>query len=195
MRARSFDPRRLDPTGFGRAGGRLDGRLPVAGFARLRDSLHPEAQPSALPDVEWSAQGELRERPGVDPQPWLRLVARVQLPLVCQRCLGPVEGDVEVDRTFRFERDEDAAAAADAEAEEDVLSLGAPVDLVELLEDELLLSLPLVPRHDRCPQPLPVPAPAVDEAAGERPNPFAALAALKAGGRPPGEEGGPGSGD
>jgi uncharacterized protein len=48
------------------------------------------------------------------------------------------------------------------------------------VEDELILALPLVPRHDACPQPLAAPATA-EEPLAERPNPFAALAALKRG--------------
>jgi len=50
------------------------------------------------------------------------------------------------------------------------------------VEDELILELPLVPRHEGvCPEPLPFPgaADAAEEPAVERPNPFAALAALR----------------
>jgi uncharacterized protein len=47
-----------------------------------------------------------------------------------------------------------------------------------LLEDELLLSLPLVPMHVDCPVPLP-PAVADQPAEEGAPHPFAALAALK----------------
>ena len=49
--------------------------------------------------------------------------------------------------------------------------------LRELIEDELILGMPLVPRHGVCPKPLPVPVddlPVVPEE-----NPFAALAGLK----------------
>ena len=41
---------------------------------------------------------------------------------------------------------------------------------------ELILALPLVPRHESCPQPLPVPAAEPEEPA---PNPFAALSRLR----------------
>jgi uncharacterized protein len=36
-----------------------------------------------------------------------------------------------------------------------VLALEPALDLKELVEDELLLALPLVPRHEVCPEPLP----------------------------------------
>ena len=54
-------------------------------------------------------------------------------------------------------------------------ALGVP----ELIEDELLLALPLVPRHDVCPAPLPRAFVEDDPATDPADNPFAALAALK----------------
>ncbi|MDP1159869.1 YceD family protein, partial [Klebsiella variicola] len=53
------------------------------------------------------------------------------------------------------------------------------LDARELIEDELLLALPLVPRHANCPQPLPGAGEQAEPEAEQRPNPFAALAALK----------------
>jgi uncharacterized protein len=57
------------------------------------------------------------------------------------------------------------------------------LDLVSLVEDELLLALPLVPRHEVCPQPLPM-SHGDDVQEEPAPNPFAALAVLKRGGPP-----------
>ena len=53
-----------------------------------------------------------------------------------------------------------------------------PLDALSLVEDELLLALPLVPRHDSCPMAVPMtfgddPAASVED----RPNPFEALKA------------------
>ena len=75
------------------------------------------------------------------------------------------------------------AAALDDASEDDVLALSGELDVRELVEDELLLALPLVPRHDVCPGAVRLSAQDADfDAAGdERPHPFAGLAALKAG--------------
>jgi uncharacterized protein len=91
---------------------------------------------------------------------------------------------VHVDRHFRFVRDEATAAALDEEMEDEVLELPRSLDLRELVEDEMLLALPLVPRHAQCPEPLPRSFGDVDEVeeAEQKANPFAALAALKKGG-------------
>jgi len=73
----------------------------------------------------------------------------------------------------------------DADSDVDVLALSRSVDLRELVEDELLLAMPLVPRHEVCPAPLLAPQAdvAFEEAEQDRPNPFAALAALKGKGK------------
>jgi uncharacterized protein len=100
----------------------------------------------------------------------------------CQRCLQPVTVDIDVDRHFVFVADEATAAARDEDSEDDWLVLERSLDLHELVEDELLLGLPLVPRHERCPNPLAVDVMVGGErpsAEDETPNPFGALAALK----------------
>ena len=54
--------------------------------------------------------------------------------------------------------------------------------LVELVEDELLMELPVAPMHDVCPEPVKMSAADedFDSAGGERENPFAVLGRLKA---------------
>ena len=89
---------------------------------------------------------------------------------------------VEAERDFLFVADEATAEALDEDSEADVLVISRDFDALSLVEDELILALPLVPRHDNCPQSLPDSAvDAAFEQASERPNPFAALAALKKG--------------
>jgi len=89
---------------------------------------------------------------------------------------------LEVDRWFRFVIDEATAAAEDEDSEEDVLALEPRPNLRELVEDELLMELPLVPMHETCPQPVVMAAGAIDgpaDAEPQRKNPFAELARLK----------------
>ena len=113
----------------------------------------------------------------------MALHAQVRVALTCQRCLQAVDVNLLVDCDYRFVADEAAAAEADIDAEEDLLPTSRALDLPGLIEDELLMALPLVPRHEgRCPQPLVAPA-SVDEplpAGSSRTNPFEALAVLKA---------------
>jgi uncharacterized protein len=132
--------------------------------------------------VDWTAQFEARTQPGGAREPWLHLQAQARVWRDCQRCLQPVALDLAVDRSFRFVTDEDTAAALDADSDEDLLALSRQFDLRALLEDELLLELPLVPRHEACPEPLAAAVEPASEVASE--HPFAALAALKRPARP-----------
>lgn len=176
-----FNPQRLDALRFAQSGARLDGDPPLGDFQRLADDLHAPVDPAER--VRWQARGEMRAGPtGGAPQAWLHLEARTHVPLTCQRCLGPVRIPLEVERWFRFVADEATAEALDDDSEEDLLALEPRPSLIGLIEDELILSLPLVPLHERCPQPLPaaIEADGGEKAPGsERPHPFAALAKLK----------------
>ena len=62
-----------------------------------------------------------------------------------------------------------------------MLVFSKELDLHELVEDELLLDLPLVPRHEVCPEALTTSF--EEEPEAPREHPFAALAGLKSGKR------------
>lgn len=185
MKERVVDPRKLDVEVFARDGASLQGSWAAADLERIADGAAPEAPAAAWPAVQWAARGECRTPRGGEAQTWLHLEADARVQLTCQRCLKPVEAHVSFARWFRFVRDEAVAAELDADSDDDVLALTRHLDLRELVEDELLLEMPLVPRHDACPEPLPRPLEDADDQAieEERPNPFAALAALKGKGR------------
>ena len=176
---KTFDPRHLDIKAFAQAGAALQGETPLADCPRL---LQEQFAENAGATVRWLLAGRMVTVTGGTPQVAMHLRAEVDLPQQCQRCLSAVVQKVQAERDFLFVIDEATAQALDEDSEEDVLVLSRDFDALTLIEDELILALPLVPRHDTCPQSLPD---AVEdegfERASERPNPFAALAALKKG--------------
>jgi uncharacterized protein len=173
-----FAAERLDVKAFAQTGARLASQDALQRHARLL--AETQGAGADLP-VDWAAQGELRPALGGPDQIWLHLQAKAALPLTCQRCLGPVTVELAVDRSFRFVADEDTAAALDDEVEEDVLALSKSFDLPALIEDELLMALPLVPRHGTCPIPVKLAAvdPAFEAESAAKPSPFAVLAGLQ----------------
>ena len=186
MTSRDFEPSRLDVAAFAKSGGVLGGRWPLSSFLRLTEPRPIALQLPCAREVVWQARGELRAesqsaRSG-EAQVWLHVRASTTAVLECQRCLGPVEVLLVIERNFRFVYGEDAAAQLDAESEDDVLALTRALDLRDLIEDELLLALPIVPRHEVCPVPLA--SPVADDAVGKTPNPFALLMTLKRAKRP-----------
>jgi uncharacterized protein len=176
----AWDPANLDIRAFARAGGQLDGQTPLSALPRLAEEQPVGDGALASAPVTWSLQGETRDVRGGAHQIWLHLKAQGQVALRCQRCLSPMVEALSVDRQFRFVADEATAMAEDDEAEEDLLVLGPAFDALALIEDELLMALPLVPRHPVCPQPLSGPE-GLAEPPPElaRPNPFAVLSGLK----------------
>lgn len=176
---KEFDPRRLDVRRFAEESGTLSGVTMARELPRLAAELEG---PDAPGEVRWQARGELRNPRHVQPQLWLRLEAQGRFALTCQRCLQPVDVELALDRPFRFVPDEATAAAEDDEAEEDLLAFSREFDLLELLEDEILMDLPVAPRHDVCPVPVRMSSadPAFHLAEAERAHPFAVLGKLKA---------------
>jgi uncharacterized protein len=146
------------------------------------DRLADEAQgPIESAVVRYTANGSIRADGVAGEQVWLALTAEVALPLICQRCLGTVDLPVQFEREFRFVATEEIAEAQDEESEEDVLVLSRDFNLLELIEDELLMALPVVPKHTVCPGAVKLQVADSDfsEEGVEKPNPFAVLGQLK----------------
>ena len=116
----------------------LSGVFPVAGFARLRPSL---ADPSGEARATFSFY-RVAGRPAVDGN------VEATVALVCQRCLTPVSWPLHSRLELVFVESE--SGVDDAELPEGLEPAVAPhgrASLAALVEDELLLALPLVARH------------------------------------------------
>src|SRR5205085_3458979 len=130
--AKDFDPRRLDVRRFAEEGGELHADEALSRLPRL--AAETVDAPADL-HVHWHVHGEMRNPRHHEPEVWLHLAADAILPLVCQRCLQPVDMPVALGRSFRFVADEATAAAQDDDSEEDLLALSNSFNLPELVED------------------------------------------------------------
>lgn len=155
-----------------------EGEMAVAHFERLSAQIGLDEQ--VLQDVLLAVSVKLQKQSGVL---WLNFTVQGNLPTPCQRCLELI--DIEVTGDYRLailfdetqiEQIEDAEYVL---VEELGLSGGRKMlPIKELLEDELLLALPMSPRHEDCQ--MPVEMVDADECEVEsEDSPFAALAALK----------------
>ncbi len=172
------DPTQLDILNFAKTSSTLSGDLPLQGFERLEGE---DARPSSEESVYWSMRGEQRKIQNGTPQIWLHLKANTRIVMTCQRCLDLATFELEVDRHFRFVDSEETALAQDDENEEDLLVLDKKFNSLDLIEDELIMNIPLVPRHQACHN-LYLEGLAKDMQNNpefQRPNPFAALERLK----------------
>lgn len=143
----------LDVAAFCAEGGRLEGELPLRELPRVAEAVRCGDDGFAgSAAVRWRAGGEQLPRRGGLPQVVITLGIDADVVLECQRCLQPVTMPLRIERRVHFVPGEDEAARLDEELDDDVLALPARLDLIALIEDELLLALPLVPRHESCPQ-------------------------------------------
>jgi uncharacterized protein len=68
--------------------------------------------------------------------------------LVCQRCLGALV--VPLDVKVELQLAEDPREIAQAQDEIDRVLASGAMDVAQLVEDEVILALPMVPRHEAC---------------------------------------------
>jgi uncharacterized protein len=171
-------PTHLDIKAFAHSANTLLGHEFLSNYERLSQEMRA---PDADLLLNWSARGEVKADESGSEQIWLHITADLNMPLTCQRCLGPVDVVMAIKQSFRFVGSEEAAEAEDEEAEEDVLVLSQDFNLHDLIEDEVLMTLPVVPRHETCPVDvqLEVADPGFDSALAEKRNPFAVLATLQ----------------
>lgn len=167
----------IDSLEFSRQGRVISGEVAVAALGRLADivvepvgSLHCTLR--GLP-------GEQRQ----DGKPGLALEVRGSLKFRCQRCLQMMDyplcvashllllapGEMLPDDVVE---DDEVVAGDELEDEWDAIEASREQSVLALIEDEVLLALPIVPKHEACEPP----AAMKDE---HEPSPFAALAKLK----------------
>ena len=176
--SKTFNARHLNVAAFTQAKTAISGEELLQNYERLAQELQAPAPDLTL---KWQATGESRTAVDGSVRPAIHLQVQANVPLTCQRCMEAVHTPIDVDRHFIFVLDEATAAAMDDDSEDDVLEMSTDFNLLGLIEDEVLMALPLVPRHDVCPTGVVQSAQTDDfkDVPEEKPNPFAALAALK----------------
>jgi len=101
------------------------------------------------------------------------------LQLVCQRCLRPMDFSVEAEIGLAIVASEEDAEQLTSEFEPLVIK-EEPISLSEMLEDELILALPIIPKHTPETCSVGVAEEMIDaEDEAPRESPFATLAQLK----------------
>ncbi len=177
----SHNPSRLDVRAFAQEASQLQGNLSLSKCERLAHDLYGLEADLSLKMLHWQAHGESVPVAGGIAHSWLHLDLKACVPMQCQRCLQPMQAELDVQRSFRFVRDEAEANAQDDDAEEDLLVASKQFDLLELMEDELIMALPFAPAHEVCPAPVQLASSSeeFESAQQAKPHAFAALGILK----------------
>ena len=150
----------IDGLQFARTGSEVRGKLGPAQLPRLAEMS------CGVEEIAYAVKGGVNS----EGKPSLRIQATGTLQLVCQRCLGPLPHDVSVD--VDLELSESIRDIAQAEDDVDRVLASRTMDVAQLVEDELILTLPISPRHEACDM-------GTGGKTNDTPSPFAVLERLK----------------
>ena len=157
----------IDAFEFARDGRVLDGTIALVEFPRLLDVLH---------EFDGELQVRIEGRNDDEYKSWLRITGGGSVVLRCQRCLERMELPVSIGS--RLQLRVGSAESVDWSDEEldndefDVLPASQPWAVKDLIEDEVILLLPVSPMHDVCALP-------DTGESDQKPSLFAASAKLK----------------
>ena len=130
-------PKTFEPRKFARQGKQFEGSLALKQFDRLVGSLA---------DDQGEVKVFLRFHMSEDHRVILEGHVEANLKMICQRCLDVAELPVRSDLSLMGVRTDEQAKALPEEYEP-LLIQEEPTELIPLLEEELILALPLVPFH------------------------------------------------
>jgi DUF177 domain-containing protein len=155
-----LQPAAIDGLAFARNAAVVKGRLGMESLPRLAQS---GCSGSVL---DFVLTGEINERG----KPGLKLAVDGSVRLECQRCLGGLDFPVHLEVQLEFARSDAEIMAADDDI--DRVVAGREMSAAALVEDEVLLALPMVAKHEQC-------TAAAGSGANAKPSAFQALAALR----------------
>lgn len=130
-------PQAIDYKDFAAQGRVLEGSLPISGFDRVQDLV---LNPAELVAFKLTFHKDQRGRMVVDTQ------LQATVALVCQRCGEPVKVDLNLSSTLSLVSDDQAAKAL-PKAYDPFMVSGDELQPLDIIEEELLLGLPMAPRH------------------------------------------------
>ena len=158
----------IDAFEFGRSNGHRDGTTPVARMSRLGKDCADDSG-----TISWSVDGSLTSHA----YPALTVAVSGTVQLVCQRCLNPFAYDIDSSTMLVLGKDDDEADQIEELLDDesiDVIVGSRTCEIGDLVEDEALLALPQVPKHDVCPD-----TKLLDALNDDKLSPFAGLKDIK----------------
>lgn len=120
--------------------GYFEGEIPLSSLSRLTEFLHPDDD-----RLQTRVALNFEFRRNESDVPVLCGSLETCLVLECQRCLGRMEFPVNIDFHLMIDASEDLLRESSLDA---IYSEDGFVDIVDVVEDELILAIPLVASHE-----------------------------------------------
>ena len=167
-------PVEIEPLRVARQGQILAGHISISRLKRL----HP-----GLADDTGDVKVELSFGFDASNKPYMKGEFEAQVVLVCERCLEAMPFDIKINNIMGIAKHEHQVDEMPSSYEPWLIGEDGVAFLADMIEDELILALPLVPKHDSaC-----LPAEAwqtmvleeIEDEVPEKGSPFDVLASLK----------------
>lgn len=164
-----FIPEHIDPFRYAEQSLRLDGLVKIVDMHRLAASVSPDNDPVAVSLVFGRDEQKVA---------YLKGHLQTKLTLQCQRCMEPYNCEIMSDFILGIVSTLEEVNSL-PEGYEPALAKDGQLALRELVEDELILNLPIIPKHE--PEDCIVSLPLVNQGReqGEGANPFHVLKSFK----------------
>lgn len=133
-------PKEIDPLRLAKNGLKLTGQLPIADMPRLLQSLHNDGD---LVKVNISFDVDEINTP------FMRGHFISTVSMICERCMKAMSVCLNVNCLLAIVTNEHEVDGLADQYEPWLLKNSGNVVLASVIEDELILALPLVPRHDK----------------------------------------------
>jgi uncharacterized protein len=156
----------IDPVDFAHHSRAHHGKIALSEFKRLHDYLAADSG-----ELQYAVTGGLDK----DGKPVLQISVGGEITLQCQRCLGGFPHALDLSTVLLLAQDENELLRLDEDESVDCILATRDTDVLALIEDEIILSLPISPRHNEAECSI---AP-LAEGGIARDKPLAALAGLK----------------
>ncbi len=165
---------------FAKNNEQLSGEFLLASLPRVFEWLQEKA---SFAEKDWVPNGlvkyNLSGSENALKQAYLKLSLQFEANMICQRCLLEMPFELKLNFNYLVVPEMKAQSIDfvdesydDADDEFDLLPASQSMDLIALVEDEIILALPISPLHaENCV--------ALTLQSGEKPNPFAVLKNLK----------------
>ena len=128
----------IDPLDFVQSAGIHRGKIPVEALVRLHDFLF-DKEGELLYQI--SGQFDKNEKPGLQ----LEIIGKIHLS--CQRCLEKLSHEVDFQTFLVLAKTEAELDQTDEDDTIDAILATPDMDVISLIEDEIILSLPISSRH------------------------------------------------
>lgn len=128
----------IDALDFARNAGTHHGKIALSGLERLQDYLVGNSG-----ELRYEITGALNG----NGRPILRISVQGLIKLRCQRCLGELGHVLDLRTDLLLAENEKELSSFDEDESIDGILAEPDLDVLALIEDEIILSLPISPRH------------------------------------------------